>query len=186
MSKPSEVIVLAEDSRQQQLIRRYLRRCGLEQRMIRLVPCPEGSGSGEQWVREQFPVEVKAYRNRCRRAKTALIVIIDADNFSVSERKAQFNRKLDEAQIDCILPAEQIARLVSRRNIETWILCLNGRNVHEGTDYSRIAEDWAKLVRLAAIMLYEWTRPNAQLPVNCIPSLQRGVGELKNLDLQQV
>ena len=185
MSKPSQVIVLGEDNRHQQFIVRYLRRCGLEPHAMRIVPLPAGAGSGEQWVRERFAVEVKACRRRGASAGTALIVLIDADELSVQERLAQLDRKLDEAQADPVRPdAEQIARLVPKRNIETWILCLNDVPVDEETDYKRTRPDWPPLLRSGIDALYDWTRPTAKLPAGSVPSLRLGVAELKRLDFR--
>ena len=93
MAKPSQVIVLIEDSCHQRFILRYLRRCGLEQHTMRFVPYPAGEGSGEQFVRERFAVEVDAYRRRRARAETTLIVVIDADDLLVLERLAQLDQK---------------------------------------------------------------------------------------------
>ncbi len=186
MAGPSEVIVIVEDIRQEQLVWRYLRRCGLEQHKMRFVPYPAGAGSGEQRVREQFAVEVEAYRRRRAKAETALIVIIDADALSVHERLAQLDRKLDEAQTGRIRPdEEEIARLVPKRNIETWILCLNDIAVGEETDYKRTRDDWKTLIPPGSETLYNWTRPNAQLPASCISSLRLGVAELKRLDFRR-
>jgi hypothetical protein len=185
MATPSHVIVLVEDSRHQQFVWRYLRRCGLEQHTMRFKLSPAGAGSGEQWVRERFAVEVEAYRQRRARAETTLIVVIDADNRLVPERLAQLDSNLDEAQADRIRPgAEQIARLVPRRNIETWILCLNDDPVDEETDYKRTGHDWTTLIRSGTERLYSWTRPGAQLPASCISSLRLGVAELKRLDFR--
>ena len=180
------MVVLAEDSLHQQFAWRYLRRCGLEQRTMRLVPCPAGAGSGEQWVRERFAAEVEAYRLRRARADTTLIVFIDADNRSVQERLVQLDQSLEEAQSDRIRQnADQVARLVPKRNIETWILCLNDIPVDEETDYKRTQNDWTTLIRPAIETLYRWTRPNAQLPISCISSLQLGVAELKRLGFRE-
>jgi hypothetical protein len=185
VARPSQVIVLIEDSSHQRFVLRYLRRCGLEQHTMRFVPYPAGEGSGEQWVRERFAVEVEVYRRRRAHSETTLIVVIDADDRSVHERLAQLDRNLDEAQADRIRPdAEQIARLVPKRNIETWILCLNDVRVVEGTDYKRTANDWTTLIRSGIETLYNWTRPNAKLPPSCIPSLRLGVAELKRLDFR--
>jgi hypothetical protein len=75
MTKPSLVIVLVEDKRQQQFIFRYLRRIGLDTHAMRfLLP---SSGSGELWVREQLPKELREYRRRMARAETKLIAVID-------------------------------------------------------------------------------------------------------------
>jgi len=178
------VIILVEDNRHQQFVMRYLRRCGLEQHMMRFVPYPAGAGSGEHWVRERFAVEVEACRRRRAYAETALIVLIDADDLLVQERLAQLDSKLDAAQADRVQPdAEQIARLVPKRNIETWILCLNGVPVDEETDYKRTRNDWTPLIRSGIGTLYDWTRPNAQLPA-VSSSLRLGVAELKRLDFR--
>jgi hypothetical protein len=179
------VIILVEDNRHQQFVLRYLRRCGLEHHAMRFVHSPAGAGSGEQWVREQFAVEVKVCRRRRARAETALIVLIDADNFSVQERLAQLDRELVDAQTDRIRPdAEKIARLIPKRNIETWILCLHGILVDEEADYKRTPRDWNALIRSGTETLYGWTRQNAAIGANAIPSLQLAIAELKRLDLR--
>lgn len=182
MPKPSQIIILVEDKHQQNLVVRYLRRAGLDTHAMRLVPTPSGSGSGEQWVREQFPVEVAAYRRR--HAETKLIVVIDADTHSVQERLRQLDQKLQQAEVHPINPAtEEIARLVPKRNIETWILCLNHKAVNEDTDYKKTHNDWEALTHTGVVTLYEWTRPSAQVPAGCIPSMRLGVNELRNLKL---
>ena len=80
---------------------------------------------------------------------------------------------------------EQIARLVPKRNIETWILCLNELSVDEETDYKQTARDWKPLIRSGIELFFRWTRPNAQLPSNVAPSLQLGIAEMKKLDLRE-
>ena len=186
MAEPSLVIVLVEDKRQQQLIFRYLRRIGLETHAMRfLLPSP---GSGEQWVRERLPIELREYRRRNARAETKLIAIVDADKSTVQERLAQLDHKLREDGVELIrMEAEQVARLVPKRNIETWILCLNGNAVEEGeTDYKRTRNDWDTLMKPAATTLHEWSRAGARIPEHCVPSLRHGVGELRRLDFRDV
>lgn len=186
MAKPSQVIVLIEDDRHKQFVFRYLRRIGLEIHQMRFEQCPPGEGSGEQWVRERFLLEVQVCRRRRAHAETKLIVVIDADNLSVQERLMQLDRKLQEAHADPIRPeAEQIARLVPRQNIETWILCLNHNAVNEETDYKRTRNDWSALIRPGIETLYVWTRPNAPIPDSCVPSLRLGVAELRRLDFRE-
>jgi hypothetical protein len=187
MVRPSRVAVLAEDRRQQQLIRRYLRLIGLEQHALRfLLP---SAGSGEQWVREQFPTEIHAYRRRSASVETKLIVITDADTLTVEARLAQLDRKLRDERVDPIrADTEQVARIIPKRNIETWLLCLNGIVVGEGADddYKRTRHDWDDLIQPAANTLYAWTRPNAQIPDHCVPSLHHAIGELRRLDFSDV
>jgi hypothetical protein len=140
------------------------------------------SGSGEQWVRERFPIEVTAYRRRNTHVETKLIAVTDADNLELQQRLARLDQKLHEAEVDLIQEDEQVARLVPRRNVETWILCLIGYEVDEETDYKRPRNDWTDL----AHTLYVWTRPNAHIPELCVPSLRHGVAELRRLDFSRV
>lgn len=183
MSRPSLVIVLVEDNRHQQFIRCYLRRVGLSAHAMRFLKSPSGRGSAEQWVRESFATEVRAYRARQARAETHFILLIDADNKTVKNRLAQLDQALKSEGVEPINSrAEQIARLIPKRNVETWILVLNGFAVDERTDYKSTNYGWDKLVPKSADTLYDWVRPNAHLPAGCIPSLRVGVRELKRLD----
>ena len=126
MSKPSRVIVLLEDDHHKMLIYRYLKKHGLGHE-IRIALPPPGRGSAESWVRNRFDKEVSAYRlrQRGRNAKTALIVVIDADAHSVQDRWKQLDQALKDAGKPPVdIEHEKIARVVPKRNIETWILCL--------------------------------------------------------------
>jgi hypothetical protein len=181
MPNPSRVIALIEDERQEMFVRRYLRRLGLEPHQMRLQRSPSGEGSAEQWVRTRFAKEVNAYRSRSARAETALIVVIDADIHTVHGRWAQLGQALTEGGTPPIHNGERIARLVPKRNVETWILCLSEQVVDEATDYKGTRGDWDQLIPKASETLFQWTRPNADLPGHCIDSLHRGVGELRRL-----
>jgi hypothetical protein len=82
-----------------------------------------------------------------------------------------------------IQSGEQIARLVPKRNLESWVLCLLGQPVDEATDYKGIRDEWSELIPQASDALFEWTRPNRRLPDHCIDSIRRGVDESKHLAL---
>jgi hypothetical protein len=180
MSSPSQVIVVVEDGRHKMLVYRYLSHHRLE-KMTRIVLSPSGRGSGEHWVRRKFVQEVSAYRKR--HAKTALIAVIDADTHSVQDRLRQLDRALAESGKPAVDTSdEQIARLVPKRNVETWILCLNGHLVDEEIDYKWTRDDWSDVIPPAARVLFDWTRPNAELPNRCVDSLRRGVEELNRLE----
>lgn len=179
MSKPSQVIVLVEDDHQEMLVYRYLKKRGLR---TRIESSPSGKGSAESWVRKSFAKEVSAYRIRQAKASTALIVVIDADTFTVRDRLNQLDQALRDAGKQRIDAAtEQIARLVPKRNVETWILCLNEQEVDEDTDYKGTRREWNELIPAAAETLFQWTRPKAELPDRCIDSLQAGTRELNRL-----
>jgi len=180
VSKSSRVyaIVVLEDDRHAMLVRRYLKKRGMGERDMRIERSP--SGDAKVWVRKTFVKEVNVYRGR--HAKTALIVVIDADTHTVQERWRQLDQALEDGgkqRVD--VEHEQIARLVPKRNVETWILCLNEQAADEDTDYKRTRHEWNDLIPPAAETLFQWTRPKADLPTRCIDSLRSGVTELNRL-----
>jgi hypothetical protein len=178
VARVSQVIVLAEDERQQRLIYRYLDRFKL-QRVTRFEPPPSGRGSGEQWVRERYPDSVRAFRRR--HADTALIVMIDADTGDVSRRTRQLESALSGGGLSPRTAEEKIVHLIPKRSIETWILNLSGQPVQEETDF-RHAPRADDLIVSAAQTLFEWTRPNVAIPAFCVPSLQFAIPEITRLE----
>jgi hypothetical protein len=111
MGNPSPVVVLAEDRRQQEFIRR--------------------GGSGEQWVRKQYATQVKAVRTRAAKASSALVIAIDADTGTVAARHRQLASLLEQASLSARSGVEPVVHLIPKRNVETWILCLTGTAVDE-------------------------------------------------------
>jgi hypothetical protein len=181
MPSPSLAVVVVEDERHRMLVYRYLLERGLSRHQIRIKPSPSGRGSAEQWVRAMYAAEVKEYRIRRAKAATALIVMIDADTHSVQGRLAQLGHALQENGAHSIRNDEQIAHLIPKRNVETWIRCLNEHVVDEATDYKEPRDDWNELITRASETLFQWTRPNTVLPTYCIDSLRKGVSELNQL-----
>lgn len=182
MSKSSRVyvVVVLEDDRHKMLASRYLKKRGVGDREMRIERSPSGKGNAEGWVRKTFVKEVDRYRSR--HAKTALIVVIDADTHTVQDRYRQLDRALEDGgkqRVD--VEHEQIARLVPKRNVETWILCLNGHAVDEDADYKKTRDDWNDLIPQAAGTLLEWTRQRPGPANHCIDSLRAGIGELDRL-----
>lgn len=182
MSKPSLVIVILEDDHHRTLIRRHLRDSGLRtHHQIRILLSRSGRGSAERWVRKAFVAETEIYRTR--QAQTALIVMIDADIYSVQDRLAQLDQALKDAGRQAIDRSERIARLVPKRNVETWTLSLNGKAVDEATDYKNTVRDWNPLIRNASRTLNELARSRAESTKVGPDSLRHGIDELKRLDL---
>lgn len=182
MSKPSLAVVIVEDDHHEMLVRRYLKKRGLENHQMTIERSPSGEGSAENWVRETFAKEVIRYRNRSQHAHTALIVVIDADVRAVQDRLRQLDDALRTAgrpPVDTKI--EEIARLVPKRNVETWILCLNEQPVNEATDYKRNHNNWSELIPPAAATLAEWTRSKDEPPNHCVDSLRNSINELRRL-----
>jgi hypothetical protein len=183
MRRASLTIILAEDEAHDLFIRRYLLRLnlGLRERVMYTEPFPDGRACGEQWVRTQYARVVKEYRWRSAKSQTILVVLIDADTGEVSRRLRQLEDGLKQASMDRRNPSERIAHFVPKRNIETWILCLNGHPVNKETDYSGRRDIEAQTAP-AADVFFNWTRPNAAVPSHCIPSLYPAILEALRLE----
>ena len=106
----AEIDVLAEDLRQANLVRHYLIRCGHHQRSILLRLAlrgkgsgeqgeagEQGKGSGEQYVRERYAIEVAYCRHRLHFRKAALATVLDADTGSVEEHERELTTALAAA-----------------------------------------------------------------------------------------
>lgn len=188
MSKPTETIVLCEDKLTESLVRSYLKSHRIGARNIRFVVSPRGRGAGERFVVRQFPAQVEAYRISNAKKATWLIVVIDADTGTVAGHIAELDTSLHECGNERLrnlrLENERIARLVPRRNIETWIVVLNGADVNEDMDYSnsKSKDEWHGLAIPGGAQLHRWTRPNAQIPSTCIESLHHGIRELRRVE----
>ncbi len=159
-------IILAEDAVQQNLVRRYLQRCGHESRECRFVPLPARGpgGSGEKYVRDKYPQQVQACRSSLgRRATALLVVIVDADREATERRAAQMEDALFAAGMQARGSDEQIVVLIPRRHVETWIRALLGNQVDEVTDFTKApySTPVPNDVKGAAAKLHEWTRPGA-------------------------
>jgi hypothetical protein len=152
-------IILAEDVEQQNLVRRYLERCG-HAAPFRLSPLTKtAGGSGEKYVRDQYSKEVHACRSALgRRASALLVVIVDADHETTRRRASQLSDALRAAGMDERHDDEPIVVLIPRRHVETWIRALLGDHVDEVTDYTQPTPT-SKEIKEAAATLHEWTRP---------------------------
>ena len=180
MSNPSKVVVVLEDDRHKMFIQRYLRKHGVDTTSVRIERSPSGRGSAEKWVCQRFVKEMAAFRRR--HAKKLLIVVVDADRHTVQSRLDQLDQALRDNEDTPVTKKEEVARLVPRRNIETWILCLTEHEVDEETDYKEQPHQWTKIIPDATARLFEWGRLNSELPSNCVDSLKKGIVELRRLD----
>lgn len=182
MSKASQVIILAEDRRQQTFIQRFLERAGYKGR-IRPESLPAGKGSGEAWVRQRYVKNVAAYRTRAARAATALVVALDADTYEVIQRANQLANALREANLPARGGVEKIVHVIPKHNIETWIRCLNNLNANEDEDYKHRHDiDVDALIKPAAIAFFDGSRQYPDPPAHWINSLRLAIREVRRLD----
>ena len=80
-----QIVILCEDRQQEVFARYFLKKRGFTGRFGANI-CPEGSQAGEQYVRNQYPVEVKAYRQNKNRVAIGLVVLIDAATGTLAAR----------------------------------------------------------------------------------------------------
>jgi len=134
-----KLVLLCEDRQHEAFARRYAVLSGWHPRAIRVERSPKGSGSGEQWVRECFPKELSAYR--ANHVATTLVVVVDADRLSVSERVQAFDGACDGARVARRNADDRVAFIVPKRNIETWFAYLSGTTVNEDDIYPRLGRE---------------------------------------------
>jgi hypothetical protein len=192
MSRPTAVVLLCEDHATAVFLRLYVKQCSIT-RNIRVNITP--SGCGFDWVLQQYPVEIKAYRIARAKKSTWLIAAIDADKGTVTRRLRQFSLHQQNAEDKHVrefdIQREKIALLVPRRNIETWLLFLSslpaqdGQPINEIKDYKKIEkrskDEWIELAGSASVQMHQWVKPSASLPGNCIESVRLAITQLQHL-----
>jgi len=134
----ARIILLCEDSQTDVFVRRFLRHRRIRGRDITTYPLPAGQQSGEQWVRERYPRQLKAIR---RRSGVCLITVIDADTLSASERRDQLQAECESQGIPPAQPDDPVLVFVPRRNLETWLAYLEGKEVNERDSYPKLKRE---------------------------------------------
>ena len=176
--RSATVIILCEDIQQEIFVRQWLKEKGFNSRQIRVKRSPSAQGSAEQFVRTQYPVEVR----ECRRVATyqsvgvSLVVSIDADISSVEERRDQLDRALANSDLARRRPDERIAILIPKRNIETWVHYVMGEDVNETDIYPKLGRPGACR---AGIRNFVRALPEDGLRVHAPPSLQMAAEEIQ-------
>jgi hypothetical protein len=175
------VIVVAEDERSANLLRRYAERAlDANKWRIRQKISPSATGDAKQWVINRYSIEVKELRRML--SHICLLVHLDADVETVTRR---LNQLSDALTNDGQIPRrqdERISHVVPRRHTETWLCALTGIGVNEDQDCKRqhLPREPEKAVKPAADQLYALTRANAPAP--SLPSLAAAITELRRLE----
>lgn len=132
-------------------------------------------------MRARYAIEVAAIRLQRTRTKAWLIVTIDADAGSVDQRRRQLARALEDSNETPRTASEPALNLAPKRNVETWIVCLNLEAVDEINDYRHDARVASQSIKQAARNVFAWTRPNCPIPSPCVPSLRDCLPEFDRL-----
>jgi hypothetical protein len=173
-----QVVILCEDRQQEVFARYFLVGRGFDPRLMRPIVSPNGMGSAEQFVRERFATEVRAYRSKRNQIATCLVVLVDADIKTLAERLGQLESALLEEGLPRRQADEKIGIFIPKRNIETWIHYAQGEAVDEITVYPRLpCESDCKL----AVKTLATTTIDAPLPAGAPPSLHVACDELQRI-----
>jgi hypothetical protein len=142
MAKRSiRLTILCEDLQQEVFARKFFMSRGFQPWELDFRTAPRGKGSGEAYVRERYPREVKTYRSKSTHLSICLAVIIDADKYTVQHRLNQLDVALEDDGQRKRQVGEKIAAFVPRRNIKTWIHYLREQAVDEETAYPKLARE---------------------------------------------
>lgn len=178
------MVVLVEDREQQNLIFRFLARCNrnLTYRDCRFeLAATRGGGSGEQFVRNRYPAEVREHRRRLGKGASALLVVmVDADMKTTQYRDSQLSETLKAAGMEERGRDEPIVVVIPKRHVETWIRALLDDPVDEVTDYKK-PKPAPNEIRRAAETLHQWTRPGAAVGSTSPPSLTESIPEWQKI-----
>ncbi len=119
--------VLCEDKKTGSFIENVLKDQGINAHRIVLRVSTSGVGSGEAFVRREYPKQLKALR-AINYNKRVLIVCTDADTKTVKERK-DFLDKICADQdplVEKRKAGETVIMWIPKRHIETWIRFFGG------------------------------------------------------------
>lgn len=136
--------VLGEDAAHRSFIRSWLDANGVHGRRIHTIDPPADKSGGIWLVLTKCGETVREARVRDRsRAKTRVIIAIDADDRTVQERLLEIERAIEGPREDAW---EVMCVLVPKRHIETWVHALGPSNpvVNEQDDYKHKSSDEVK------------------------------------------
>lgn len=139
MKRQAQLILLCEDTQQEAFLRRFFTSMGWNGRRLRVNRSPLGKGSAAQFVREEFPKELDAYRKNRNRVGCELVAMLDGDASGVNARLTELDEACSQSSVPLRDKADRVAVLVPTWNIEAWLAYLSGNTVDESTkNYPRL------------------------------------------------
>ena len=130
MTRNVRIILLYEDRQHETFMRRFLKKASWNLRDLTLIPSPVGRGSAEQFVRREFPRQLRAVRSR-RGEQKYLVVMVDGDASGVARRNASLKAACEEQGVPPPDDADNVLICVPTWKIETWLAYLKGETVDE-------------------------------------------------------
>jgi len=175
-------VVLGEDDAHLRFARYALLRLGFNKREMRLLETPKGKGAGDQHVRTTYATEVQAHRSKASSQAVALLVLIDADTYTIDHRHQQLDQELRQDGLKTRSEKEAVIIWTPKRNIETWIMYLADRKVNEEDDYKPQAEMLdSRVRRKSAERFAELIQDESQRKPDTPDSMRRGIEESRRI-----
>ncbi len=175
-------IILCEDRTQEHFVRKLCEELGA--RPVAVMVAPRGHGSAEQWVRKQYPGQVRRLRGYGDEL-VGLVVMTDGDRFGVEARKLDFAAALAAANQMPRNDGERIPICVPTWSIETWFAWLGGlEGVDETRTYKKEPGIQAAQRRgevSPSKAAEAWLHPPREDEARQLPSLADGRGEIQRL-----
>ena len=137
------VRILCEDRTQYEFMRGFLTDQGIvsNRRILPCCPFPEGTQSGEQFVREHF---VDAYNTyACTQENVLLVVVQDIDrrHRSANDARNALEKLVQETGAGGLSAPDKLLLVFPKRNIETWFAWFMqdppAEHVSEDTNYKQ-------------------------------------------------
>ena len=173
----SRYVLLCEDSQTESFVRRFLWHRNIRGRNIFTKPLPHGKQSGEQWVRTQFPRELKAIRTR---QEAWLLVVIDADARTAEETLAWLDAECRRRGVRPRTDDDRVVVAVPKWDIETWFEFLTtDQRPCEDRRYPRLKRP--RDCRPLADKLFGMCHEKQRLSPSAPPSLVAACSEYRKL-----
>jgi hypothetical protein len=160
-----------------------MRCCGLntnEPWLISRIASERVHGGNVHWVLREFPRELYACRQRQARARTLLIVVVDADGNSIEKRYRELTKALEGAELKAMDSSDPAAILIPKRHIETWIRVATGHDANESDSYKHPPPTKDQVAE-AARLIHGWPRDAPKPDQSCVVSLLRAFSEWRKI-----
>jgi len=176
-----QLVILCEDDAHRQFAYHVLQRMGFHKRKLRFEVSAKGTGAADRFVVAEYPRQMAGYRRRSSFQRVGLLVCLDCDTNTTSQRTAQLERSLDATGAPPKRDQERVAVWLPRRNIETWFAILTGEpNVDEITDYKASVKNVD--IRKCATSWFSQYRAASAESAETLPSLADSYRETRKIE----
>ena len=103
-----------------------------------------------------------------------MIVCLDADRDSLEKARNDLGKSIQSKGVDNVAPHEGVVILIARRNIESWLECLEGREANEDDDYGHRKGKEGEVGQAVKKMM-AFVRGTESMPNDVLPSIRGAV-----------